>query len=139
MEKAVERNEFVEYAHVHSNMYGTSVKAIETVQSMGKICILDIDIHGLRKVKESTLECKYIFILPPSMAILEERLKGRGTETEEKISLRLHNAHTEMEYGNIPGNFDALVVNNELSVALENILGFLKDWYPAVDFSLRDR
>merc|ERR1711918_312621 len=103
----------------------------------GKICILDLDTQGVRSVKESSLDCKYVFIAPPSIEILEQRLRGRGTETEEKIKLRLENAKKELLYGSEEqGNFDMYVVNNDdgAEETATNILATLKSWYPAVHF-----
>ena len=82
-----------------------SVAAVETVQSSGKICVLDIDVQGVRKVKESKLEPYYIFISPPSKEELEKRLRGRGTETEDAIKTRLANAAAELEYGYVVCRF----------------------------------
>lgn len=73
--------------------------AVENVQKQGKICILDIDIQGVQKVKESSLSPIYVFIAPPSFEELEKRLRGRGTETEEQMKTRLGNAKKELEYG----------------------------------------
>ena len=100
------------------------------VQSQNKICILDIDIQGVQKVKLSSLACKFIFIAPPSMAELESRLRGRGTEAEDKIQIRLKTASEEMEFGSAAGNFDALVVNSDLEVAYAEIFSLLHKWYP---------
>ena len=130
MEAATGRGEFVEFARVHANMYGTSIKAVEDVQSRGKICILDIDIQGVQKVKASSLQCKYVFIAPPSIEELESRLRGRGTETEDKIQIRMKTAVDELAFGNAPGNFDVIIVNNDLEAAYAEILGLLKKWYP---------
>jgi Guanylate kinase len=80
-----------------------SVAAVESVRQKGKICILDIDIQGVQKVKQSTLKpVLYLFIAPPSMEALEKRLRGRGTETEEQLNTRLGNAAKELEYGYVP-------------------------------------
>ncbi len=97
---------------------------------MGKICILDIDVQGVRSVKKSSLDCKYLFIAPPSIEALESRLRGRGTETEEKIQIRLKNAIDELAYGNESGNFDAYIVNNDLEVAIQEVTSTLQSWYP---------
>ena len=83
-----------------------SIAAVESVQSAGKVCILDIDVQGVQNVKKSSLKPIYIFIAPPSAKALEERLRGRGTESEEDISKRLANAAKELEYGAGKGNFD---------------------------------
>lgn len=129
-EIAVKRNEFIEYATVHTSMYGTSIKAVDSVRIQNKICILDIDIQGVQNVKKSSLECKYLFIAPPSMEELESRLRGRGTETEDKILIRLENATKELAYGNTPGNFDTIIVNNDLDETFELLLETVKGWYP---------
>jgi guanylate kinase len=72
---------------------------VEQVQSEGKVCVLDIDVQGVQKVKASSLDPFYCFISPPSAEDLEKRLRGRGTETEEQIKTRLGNANKELEYG----------------------------------------
>lgn len=77
----------------------SSIAAVEKVQSEGKICVLDIDVQGVQKVKKSSLEPYYCFIAPPSKEDLEKRLRGRGTETEEQIQTRLANAQKELDYG----------------------------------------
>ena len=100
---------------------------------MGKVCLLDIDVQGVENVKKSKLDCKYIFISPPSMENLEQRLRGRNTETEEKIQTRLHNAIKEMEYGQIDGKFDANIVNNSVEVAFDDLVQKLNGWYPELN------
>lgn len=132
MEEAVKRGEFLEHAYVHTNMYGTSIKAVASVRSQNRICILDIDCQGVRNVKEKALECKLLFIAPPSMETLVERLTGRGTETAEKIAIRVHNATAELEYGYGEGNFDALIVNDDLETAYMQIKNQLREWYPEI-------
>lgn len=99
IKKDIEAGKFIEYAEVHGKYYGTSVAAVEDVQKAGKICILDIDVQGVQKVKKSSLNPIYIFISPPSREELEKRLRGRGTETEEQIKVRLANASKELDYG----------------------------------------
>ena len=138
MEAAIANGEFIEYAHVHTNYYGSSFKAVETVRNQGKICILDIDIQGVQNIKKSSLDCKYIFIAPPSIEELESRLRGRGTETEEKIRVRMANAAAELAFGEATGNFDRFVVNNDLDDAVEAVLRSLKVWYPKLDFFDRE-
>lgn len=130
MEAAIERGEFIEYAAVHTNIYGTSYAAVQKVQNDGKVCILDIDIQGVQNVKKSSLKCNYVFIAPPSMEELESRLRGRGTETEEKIRVRLDNAKGELEFGQQPGNFDIIIVNDDLETALKTLMDKIQSWYP---------
>lgn len=133
MEAAIARGEFIEYAAVHTNFYGTSIAAVERVKSQGKVCILDIDIQGVQSVKKSSLVAKYVFISPPSMQALESRLRGRGTETEEKIQVRLQNAGKELEFGQTEGNFDAIIVNNDLDRCFEQLETVLQSWFPSLE------
>lgn len=100
------------------------------VRNKGKICILDIDVQGVRNVKRSELVCKYIFVSPPGMEQLESRLRSRNTETEEKIQIRLRNAVDELAYGNEEGAFDSVIVNEDLNVAYAELVATLKAWYP---------
>ena len=138
MEAMIQNSEFIEYAKVHSNYYGTSFQAVECVKSQGKICILDLDTQGVKSVKNSCLHCKYIFIAPPSIEVLEKRLRGRRTETEDKIRIRLENAKEELVYGSEEeGNFDLYVVNGDEGAeeTASNILATLQNWFPAIVFA----
>eukprot|EP01006_Ploeotia_vitrea_P020090 TRINITY_DN52335_c0_g1_i1.p1 TRINITY_DN52335_c0_g1~~TRINITY_DN52335_c0_g1_i1.p1 ORF type:complete len:632 (+),score=62.35 TRINITY_DN52335_c0_g1_i1:40-1935(+) len=124
-----ERGEFVESCEVHGNWYGTTFAAVKRVHDEGHTCILDIDVQGAKKVHDSKMRCMKFFINPPSLAELEKRLRGRGTESEEKIQRRLKNAKDEIEFGNGPESvFDAVVVNDTLKevVPLVNKLIFGK-------------
>jgi hypothetical protein len=83
------------------NLYGTTFAAVQSVTNQGQICVLDIDVQGTRSIKAASLDPSpaYIFIKPPNMEELEKRLRGRGTESEEKIQKRLANAAGELAYG----------------------------------------
>jgi guanylate kinase len=72
---------------------------VRAVVDTGKICILDIDMQGVKSVKATDLDPRYIFIKPPSLEVLEQRLKGRGTENEESLQKRLAAADAELKYG----------------------------------------
>ena len=126
MKTAIDQNQFIEHAQVHTNFYGTSYEAVNRIQEEGRICVLDIDIQGVQSVKKSSMACKYIFIAPPTMEDLEKRLRGRGTETNEKILIRLENAKNEMEFGVKEGNFDAIFVNDQIEETFEKIVKYLE-------------
>jgi len=130
MKGEIDAGKFIEYAEVHGNYYGTSVEAVQSVTKMGQVCILDIDVQGVRLVKESKLDPYYVFIAPPSMEHLEKRLRGRGTEKEEDIQKRLANAKGEMDYGQVEGNFDKYLVNDDLDVASEDLCATVEAWFP---------
>ncbi len=189
-------NFFVEYAQVHGNLYGTSFQSIYDASSSSSMskkedkderrreCLLDIDVKGVRSIKEfqlrqrremvkmmspmndmnirlgkerSTqqytsqppnppptsnnnitsssiqqlplLDPKYVFITPPSLEILRERLSNRKTETPESLELRLRNAGEEMDYGMTAGNFDAVIVNDDLDRACEEFVEVVSKLY----------
>ena len=121
MERAIEKGEFLEYARVHENVYGTSVASVRSVAEANKICILDIDVQGAEIVKKSALHAKFLFVSPPSTEELERRLRGRGTEKEESIATRMANAAKEMAKMDEPGFFDTVIVNDDLDRAYEEM------------------
>lgn len=136
IKKEIADGKFIEYAEVHGNYYGTSVAAVESVQSAGKICVLDIDVQGVQKVKKSSLQAIYIFIAPPDMEALESRLRGRGTEKEEDVKKRLANAKKELEYGSKKGNFDVVFINDDLKKTFARLSKKFQGWYPHLKPSL---
>lgn len=109
MEADIKAGKFLEHANVHGNFYGTSIAAVESVRKTGKICILDIDVQGCRQCRKAKLPGTYVFVSPPSFEELEKRLRGRGTETEDKIAKRLANAKGEMDARTEAGLFDKQV------------------------------
>lgn len=123
MEEKIKRGEMLEYARVHNNVYGTSISAVSDVIK-SKRCILDIDVQGVCSLKETSLDSQslYLFISPPSLEILEKRLRSRGTESEDKIRTRLDNARKEMEYKNKPDFWDAVITNDDLDRAYQEFL-----------------
>jgi len=132
MEKAIEENQFIEHATFAGNMYGTSKAAVQTVQSRGLICVLDIDIQGVRSLKKTDINANYVFIKTPTLEVLRERLAKRNTETEESLERRLALAKTDVEFGEEPGNFDVVVVNDEIDGAYGQIKTYIMDQYSHV-------
>lgn len=126
MEKAINNNEFVEHAEFSGNLYGTSKKSVEDIATSGRICILDIDMQGVRSVKKTDLNPVFIFIKPPDRESLRSRLVGRGTETEESLKKRLEIAKSELQYAEEPGLFDHVIINNDLEVAYTELKSLLK-------------
>lgn len=99
MKVAVERGEFLEHAEFSGNMYGTSKKAVQDVQAQQKVCVLDIEIEGVKQIRDSELKPLLVFIMPPSLEELEKRLTTRNTETAESLQKRLNTATSEIAYG----------------------------------------
>jgi guanylate kinase len=129
MEAALKNNEFIESAVYSGNTYGTSKKSVEDVQANCKICILDIDVQGVKQIKNTDLNPRLVFVKPPSLSDLSTRLLNRGTETEDSLSKRLAVAQAEMEYGETPGNFDLVIVNDDVETAYSTLRKFL---YPDI-------
>ncbi|KAI2667208.1 Guanylate kinase [Labeo rohita] len=97
--------------------------AVQAVQAKNLICILDIDMQGVKNIKRTDLNPIYVSIQPPSMEILEKRLRDRKTESEESLQKRLHAAKVDMEISKEPGLFDVVIINDDLNIAY----GKLKD------------
>lgn len=95
------------------------------MQANGKVCVLDIEIEGVKQVKNSNLNAVFVFINPPSIEELEKRLRGRNTESEEAIQKRLNTAKLELEYGLQPGNFDVIVHNHNFKEAYHELRDFV--------------
>ena len=116
-------NGFLETATVHDEFYGTPREPAERAMAEGRDFLLDIDPQGGVQVMESVSEAVSVFLLPPSWAALEARLRGRGTETEEKIQKRLHNARQEVKY--LP-RYDYCIVNDDLDEAWRELRGIVR-------------
>lgn len=114
-EKFIEDDEFIEWAEVHGNLYGTSKKEIDRIRALGKIPLFDIDVQGGANLKSRLKSSVLIFIIPPSLDVLEQRLRNRKTDSEEQIKIRLSNALGELaEYG----IYDYIIINNNLDEAV---------------------
>ncbi|XP_054104283.1 guanylate kinase isoform X6 [Callithrix jacchus] len=94
-----------------------SKAAVQAVQAMNRICVLDVDLQGVRNIKATDLQPIYISVQPPSLHVLEERLRQRNTETEESLEKRLAAARADMESSKEPGLFDAVIINDSLEQA----------------------
>ncbi|KAF2864041.1 guanylate kinase [Piedraia hortae CBS 480.64] len=116
-EKMIEQGKFIEHARFGNNLYGTSVQAVKDVLEKGRVCVLDIEMEGVKQVKKTDLNARFLFLQPPSVEILEERLRGRGTDKEDAIRERLAQALREMEFASTPGVHDEKIVNDDLEKA----------------------
>jgi guanylate kinase len=109
---------FLEHAQVFDNFYGTAQQTVETNLAQGLDVILEIDWQGAAQVKRMLPDCVSIFILPPSIEILRQRLQNRGQDNEEIIARRMRDAVTEMSH--YP-EFDYLIVNDDFNLALNQL------------------
>ncbi|SDW92462.1 guanylate kinase [Marinobacter mobilis] len=118
-EAMIAQNDFLEYADVFGNYYGTSQRWVEQALARGEDVILEIDWQGAAQVRRLMPECVGIFILPPSPEELRRRLTGRGTDADDVVERRLREAAEECSHAQ---EFDYLVVNDQFEVALKELL-----------------
>jgi guanylate kinase len=114
----MEKGGLLEHAKVYGNYYGTPKDKVIEQLKQGRDVVLEIDIQGAMQIRNNYPAGKFIFILPPSMAELRKRITGRGSETEESINLRMHEALKEVAY---IGKYDYCVVNGELEEAVNRV------------------
>ncbi|CAK7219609.1 guanylate kinase [Sporothrix bragantina] len=135
-EQLIAKDAFIEHAKFGSNRYGTSKQTVAEQTAKGRVVILDIEMEGVKQIQEqrargSNLDARYVFIAPPSVEILEQRLRGRGTEKEESVQQRLAQALVELEYSKTPGVHDKIIVNDDLEKAYKELEAFIYEPAPA--------
>ena len=123
-DQLIEEDGFMEYANVYGNYYGTPRAQVMEWLEQGIDVILEIDVQGAFQVKDKLPEAHLVFIEPPSLIVLEERLRGRGTETDEVIASRMEAAQAElarkMEY-------DIRIVNDDLEIATRQLVDYVNE------------
>lgn len=118
-EENIKNNKYLEYAKVHSDKYyGTPVDWVEKMLDEGNDVILEIDIEGARQINEKRSDAIFIFIMPPSMSILKQRLVSRNTETKEQVIERFKTAYKEI---NEVSKYNYVIVNNNIDTALNKM------------------
>ena len=122
-ESMIAEDGFIEYAQYLGNYYGSPKKPVVEWQEQGKDVILEIEGEGCEKMKKIMPECISIFIMPPSMEVLEKRLRGRATETEENILKRMKRAAEELP---LAKNYDYVFVNGALEDCVEDVKTIIK-------------
>ncbi|ETW78873.1 hypothetical protein HETIRDRAFT_64215 [Heterobasidion irregulare TC 32-1] len=113
----IDQSAFIEHAEFSGNFYGTSFQAVNSISQLGKRCILDIEVQGVRQIKNTSLNPVYLFIAPPSMDALRSRLVSRGTETDAAVDKRMKTALNEISYAKESGAHDMIIVNDNLDRA----------------------
>lgn len=123
--RRIAANEFAEWAKVHNHYYGTPRSFIDQTLAAGKHIVMDIDVYGKKMFDAIYPQAIGIFIVPPGMDVLEQRLRGRGTDSDETIRQRLINAKAEMEYANTQGKYEHTVVNGDLATAKQKVVALI--------------
>ncbi len=119
----IKQGEVLEYTEYCGNFYGTLKKSVDDLVLSGKDAVLKIEVEGAMNIKKQFPDACLVFILPPSLAVLEQRLRGRGTETEDKIIERTLQAKNELKFAE---KYDYLVVNDDLNTAAEDVLAIFR-------------
>ena len=122
-EAMVDSAEFLEHAQVFDHYYGTAHTTVETWLRQGQDVILEIDWQGARQVRDRKPECQSIFVLPPSLEVLEQRLRGRGQDSDAVVQRRMRDAHAEMIHF---GEFDYLVINDDFNAAVHDLASIVR-------------
>jgi guanylate kinase len=121
-ESRIFRNEFLEWADVFGNYYGTHQSELDRARAEGRDLILDIDVKGARQLKQRVPEAVSIFILPPSRDVLEQRLRARSQDTEEVIARRLQEAKEEIRSYS---QYDYVLVNEDVVASVDNLVAIV--------------
>lgn len=114
----IEQGEFIEYAHVHGNLYGTLRQPMDEALAAGRNYLLEIDVQGALQIKDQKIPGLYVFIAPPDFEELRRRLVGRGTEAPEVVERRLRKAEDEFRER---VKYDHVVVNNDLETCVAEV------------------
>ena len=117
-EQMRDAGEFLEHARVFDNYYGTSRKQVERLLDEGQDVLLEIDWQGAQQIRRTLPECRTIFVLPPSREALEQRLRGRGTDSDEVIARRLRDSLADLSHWS---EFDYIVVNDDFDRATADL------------------
>jgi len=121
--KSIEAGDFIEWALVHENYYGITKKEIDRIRNTGKIPIFDVDVQGARTLRGRLSNAVFVYIVPPSLEVLHERLRGRGTDSEEQIGIRMKNAVDELRHYHY---YDYIIINNSIPEACDCFRSILK-------------
>ena len=121
--KMVENDEFIEWAEVYGNYYGTSLRRIQDMNAAGSDVIMDIDTQGARQLIEKNIDATFIFVLPPSLDVLKDRLKGRNTDTGDVIEGRLLRAREEIRDYN---RYEYVIINDILEQSLDDLIAIVR-------------
>lgn len=123
----VDTGAFLEYEEVHGNLYGTLRTVVDEALAKDETMVLDLDVKGAANIKRHYPDALTIFIRPPSLEVLKQRLVKRGTDSAEIVHRRLERAEMELAQSD---KFDCVIVNDEINQAVEDALRCIERWFP---------
>ncbi|KAH8821619.1 THO complex subunit 1 transcription elongation factor-domain-containing protein [Xylogone sp. PMI_703] len=118
-------DEFLEYNNFNGNDYGTSQKVVESIIASGKIPVMEMELNGIRQLRERGFQARFLFLAPPDLSELERRLRERGTDSEEHLQQRLDIAKKELEESEVEGTYDKILVNGHLEQSYNNLENYI--------------
>jgi guanylate kinase len=121
--RMVEKNDFLEWATVHSHLYGTSRRQVAQDVSSGRDIVLEVDVQGAASIRDLIHDAVSVFILPPSLDVLRERLIARGTDAPEELAVRLRNAPEELKAYK---TFDYVIINDDVEQASAKLMAIIE-------------
>lgn len=127
-EQMVSENKMLEWARVHNNYYGTGISYVEKELALGHSILLEIDVKGAKQILDKGFDCVTIFIMPPSLEVLAQRLTARGDENEASVKIRLQNALEEIAQKDI---YRHVIVNDDLATAQDELYNLVKGYIDA--------
>jgi len=127
-QQGLSRGLWAEWAEVHGSFYGTSAPYLEEEMSAGKDILLDLDVQGALQLLDRYSECITVFIMPPSMAVLKQRLESRGTDSEGEITKRLFNAEREIAQKD---RYRHIIINDDLPDAIRELVAIVRRYREA--------
>lgn len=119
----IERNDFLEWANVHGHLYGTSRDQVSHDVSHGRDIVLEVDVQGAASIRKLVSDAVSVFILPPSLTVLRERLVARGTDSPAELEVRLRNAPQELKAYK---TFDYVIINDDVDRAAEQLIAIIE-------------
>lgn len=119
----IERNEFLEWANVHGHLYGTSRDQVSRDVSSGRDIVLEVDVQGAASIRKLVGDAVSVFILPPSLSVLRQRLVARGTDSTDELEVRLRNAPQELKAYK---TFDYVIINDDADRAAEQLIAIIE-------------
>ncbi|MDD5675519.1 MAG: guanylate kinase [Chitinivibrionales bacterium] len=122
----IARDEFAEWAEVYGNFYGTPKAAVDATIAAGNSVVMDLDVYGKKKFDAVYPQAIGIFIVPPSLMVLERRLRDRKSDSEESIRTRMANARAEIDFAEKAGKYEYTVVNDDLKRAVNEVIQIVR-------------
>lgn len=133
MYNMINNNLFIEYDTLYGNIYGTSYKTLNDICKSGNIPVIEVSINGLKHIKEKEIPCNCIYIAPPSISDLNNRLIRRKTESNDIINLRMKNVNNDIKYG--VNHSDYIIINDDLNSSTNCFNNILRYLYPDIFFA----